>query len=382
MSDPDSLSIDKKLSISNEDEETSHEQFIDRGLLDLYKEQSHELFITQEMHEAIEREEETPVVSDIIRRILLELQAAIEGRFMMKEDRQWLSEWIEALHKKIDIGELRQHDIKVAITLVRDILFRLYPGKTISEIEKELDVETFEDSLQVERGETHESPEAREMRIKQVTLELYGARYGWGYYPELHELLELTDNKIENEKKIRAKEADFKSLIDAFLDSERARGREHSERRDYFQLIAKKMEKGEATLDEELQYKLEYNKLRMQWFTAFLPAFEDLVVHGGDDAFIRLWKDVWKLSKYAEWKREIITDEERREREEQLTALGRNPDEAASKEGVGKEEVDGGNRLIDEALIILYPEIVEIAEDGTRSVNQKKLEEILGIKKE
>lgn len=262
--------------------------------------------------------------------------------------RDWIHEELTVLEERVrQNGKVEVGHLKAATLILREFLHRLYGDVLVQNIR--LAVMTPEEREAIKRKTATESIDAQELK-KQAALFLYEYQYLWDYYPDIPKRLGLTGDKRSDIEKVQNEEYRLTArYFDTNWEITFARLRE---------IIAQGKDPEGGTLDDAiLFYKLTTNKIRTAWFQQ-LPGYVENLADLG-----------FPLEHLVERTTEL------RDRIRDRRHVS--PDGGDfSPVPVTEQEVEEGEKILDEIFRIVYPHVV--ADDGV-TIDRRKLEQELDI---
>lgn len=251
-------------------------------------------------------------------------------------------------------------DVAGVMIFLEKFLSRMYHGKTIEEVQNELNQEDEKDAEQEDTFNLIDIPLSKRAEIiHDRAIELYKARYDWGYYPEATRNL-----KVEKMSLNEAIDARRKQLGYIHFNS-------NYNKDTNLDFLLQKIRRGKAS-DEEIElYGLWRNKITAQWI-GIVEADVQMLCSLGPE-FQKIYNELVKL---AERNRQYREEMARHARETRTTE-GFIPfgNERLSDEM--RKDIRMTEELIERALILLYP-----SSEIKGKLNREAIEDILGIKKQ
>lgn len=317
--------------------------------------------------EDLQEDERNTIIKEMIENFTISVRRALVGgeHHDVALSIPWAIQEITRIESMLEAPELPTlEDASVVLLFINDFLVKLYPGRTIEEINGELNAE---DEREVEEQEDDLDlkllpPEARDEIIHDQARLLYELRYYWGYYPAATRDLNVRGVRLNDAIDNRRRELEAQ-----YFDKDLNRGYN-------LDRIRQRIEQGKADTGETELYSLWRNKITGNYMGGVSGAIHLLKSLGPE--YEEFYNEAHVLSDRFKEYRAIMA----KRAEETGTTEGYIPFGDKNFSDSLRRDARKTEQLIERVFMALYPSTKKIQKDGREKFDRKELEKELGIK--
>ena len=316
--------------------------------------------------EDLQEDERSAIIKEMIENFAISVRRALVGGAHHNDALSipWAIQEIVRIESMLEASESpTPKDASVVLSFINDFLAKLYPSRTIEEInelyaEEGREVEEQEDELDLKLL----PPEKRDEIIHDQARLLYEFRYYWGYYPAVTRGLNVRGVRLNDAIDDRRRELEMQ-----YFDKDLNRGYN-------LDRIRQRIGQGKAGTGEVELYSLWRNKITGNYMGGVSGAIH--LLKSLSPEYEQFYNEAHELSERFIKYREIMS----KRAEETGTTEGYIPFGDKKFSDSLRRDARKTEQLIERVLMALYPSTKKIQKDGKEKFDRRELEKKLGIK--